>query len=292
MFRMCGIPWARLTLRQNSWCSMPELPEVETTRRGIEPHVVGKRIKSIIVRQPSLRWPIPNDLSAHIINKKLLDVTRRGKYLLFRFSTGHLVIHLGMSGSLRIVGENETPKKHDHVDIIFSKHCCLRYHDPRRFGAVLWTSENIVEYKLLKNLGPEPLSDEFKADYLFIKSRKRSLDIKAFIMNSSIVVGVGNIYANEALFAAGIRPTKPAGKVTRKKYDLLVEEIKTVLERSILQGGTTLRDFVGSNGKPGYFVQELNVYGRAGLDCKNCNKTLKLIRQSQRATVYCTNCQV
>jgi len=270
---------------------MPELPEVETTRRGIEPHIIGQQVKSLIVRQPSLRWPIPKDLSAHIVNKKLLDITRRGKYLLFRFSTGHLIIHLGMSGSLRIVSADDLLKKHDHVDIIFSKHVCLRFHDPRRFGAVLWSSENIAEHKLLKNLGPEPLLDEFNAAYLFIKSRKRSLDIKAFIMDSHIVVGVGNIYANEALFAAGIRPTKSAGKVTRKKYDLLVEEIKTVLERSILQGGTTLRDFVGSDGKPGYFVQQLNVYGRAGLDCKNCKNPLKLIRQSQRATVYCPQCQ-
>lgn len=270
---------------------MPELPEVETTRRGIEPHIAGKKVRSLTVRQSSLRWPIPKNLADSIVNKKLLDVSRRGKYLLLRFSNGHLIIHLGMSGSLRIVKESDVPQKHDHVDIVFSKQYCLRFHDPRRFGAVLWSSEDIAEHKLLKNLGPEPLSDNFNSDYLFLKSRKRSKDIKTFIMDANIVVGVGNIYANEALFSAGIRPTRAAGKVTKKQFELLVSEIKIVLKRSITQGGTTLRDFVGGDGKPGYFVQQLNVYGRAGLACKQCEKTLKLIRQAQRATVYCPACQ-
>jgi len=270
---------------------MPELPEVETTRRGIEPHIVGKKVRSLVVRQSSLRWPIPDDLGNHIVNKKLLGITRRGKYLLLRFLNGHLIIHLGMSGSLRIIEDSARPKKHDHVDIVFSKKCYLRFHDPRRFGAILWTNDDVEEYKLIKKLGPEPLTDSFNYNYLFDKSRKRSKDIKAFIMDANIVVGVGNIYANEALFSAGIRPTKAAGKVTRKQYELLVSEIKKVLERSINQGGTTLRDFVGSDGKPGYFVQQLNVYGRNGQECKRCKKILKLIRQSQRATVYCSSCQ-
>lgn len=270
---------------------MPELPEVETTLRGIEPHIKNKTVKSIAVRQPSLRWPIPEDLHQQLAGKKLIDLTRRGKYLLFRFSHGYLIIHLGMSGSLRIVKPDDVFRKHDHVDIIFSRQACLRFHDPRRFGCVLWTSDPISEHKLLKKLGPEPLSDDFTAHYLFTKSRKRSKDIKAFIMDSNIVVGVGNIYANEALFSAGIRPTRQAGRVTKKQYELLVFEIKKVLERSILQGGTTLRDFVGGDGQPGYFVQQLNVYGRDGLPCQQCKTLLKLIRQSQRATVYCPACQ-
>jgi formamidopyrimidine-DNA glycosylase len=270
---------------------MPELPEVETTRLGINPHICGGTIKKVLIRQHSLRWPIPSDLPKTINNKKLLSISRRGKYLLFEFSHGHLLIHLGMSGSLRITKPQEPPKKHDHVDILFSKDQCLRFHDPRRFGAILWTSESILDHPLLSKLGPEPLNEAFNGEYLFTKSRKRKKDIKTFIMDSHIVVGVGNIYANEALFDAGIRPTRAAGKVTRKEYSLLVKGIKKVLNKSIKQGGTTLRDFVGSDGKPGYFVQQLKVYGRDGLNCKQCGKILKSIRQSQRATVYCSHCQ-
>ncbi len=269
---------------------MPELPEVETTRRGISPHVKGKRVSSVTIRQASLRWPIPTNLEATLLRHKLIDIHRRGKYLLFEFTHGHLLIHLGMSGSLRIVGDKELPQKHDHFDICFSG-TCLRYHDPRRFGAILWTSDAIESHRLLSHLGPEPLTDEFSSEYIFKQSRKRTKDIKSFIMDSHIVVGVGNIYANEALFSSGIRPTKAAGKVTAKQYALLVDEIKIVLQRSITQGGTTLRDFVGGDGKPGYFVQQLNVYGRKGQPCVICAKPLKEIRQSQRSSVYCTGCQ-
>lgn len=269
---------------------MPELPEVETTLRGISPHVVGRRVSCVTVRQPSLRWPIPKELTFVLLRRQLLDIHRRGKYLLFKFTHGHMLIHLGMSGSLRVVSPKEPVKKHDHVDIIFSD-ICLRYHDPRRFGAVLWTGDDIESHKLLAHLGPEPLTDDFSSEYLFRQSRKRTKDIKAFIMDSHIVVGVGNIYANEALFSAGIRPTKAAGKVTAKQYAMLVDEIKTVLKRSIAQGGTTLKDFVGGDGKPGYFVQQLNVYGRKGQPCVRCAKPLKEIRQSQRSSVYCTQCQ-
>jgi formamidopyrimidine-DNA glycosylase len=269
---------------------MPELPEVETTLRGISPHVLGRRISGVIVRQSSLRWPIPNELTSILLRRQLLDIHRRGKYLLFKFTHGHMLIHLGMSGSLRVVSPEESVKKHDHVDIIFSD-VCLRYHDPRRFGAVLWTGDDIESHKLLAHLGPEPLTDDFSSEYLFRQSRKRTKDIKAFIMDSHVVVGVGNIYANEALFSAGIRPSKAAGKVTAKQYMMLVGEIKTVLKRSIAQGGTTLKDFVGGDGKPGYFVQQLNVYGRKGQPCVTCAKPLKEIRQSQRSSVYCTQCQ-
>lgn len=269
---------------------MPELPEVETTRRGISPHVKGKQVSSVTVRQSSLRWPIPQTLEQILLHHQLIDVHRRGKYLLFEFTHGHLLIHLGMSGSLRVVNDNELPQKHDHVDIGFSG-TYLRYHDPRRFGAILWAEGDIESHRLLAHLGPEPLTDGFSGEYLFTQSRKRTKDIKSFIMDSHIVVGVGNIYANEALFSSKIRPTKAAGKVTARQYLLLAEEIKAVLQRAITQGGTTLKDFVGGDGKPGYFVQQLNVYGRKGKPCVVCAKPLKEIRQSQRSSVYCTQCQ-
>lgn len=270
---------------------MPELPEVETTRRGIAPHIEGLNVTQVHVRQPSLRWPVPGDLAKRLKGQQLHTVSRRGKYLLFDFGCGHALIHLGMSGSLRIVDPAQTPKKHDHVDIVFSGDVCLRFHDPRRFGALLWTEEPPESHKLLASLGPEPLSADFDADSLFRRSRKRTKDIKTFIMDSHIVVGVGNIYANEALFTAGIRPTKAAGKVTRQQYEKLTVAIKKVLQRSIDQGGTTLRDFVGGDGQPGYFAQQLNVYGREGLPCSQCDKTLKAVRQAQRITVYCSHCQ-
>lgn len=270
---------------------MPELPEVETTCRGIEPHILNRPVKQVTVRQPSLRWPVPAQLDAILRGKKLLQVSRRGKYLLLRFSHGHLLMHLGMSGNLRIVSRREDPGYHDHVDIEFSADRVLRLNDPRRFGAVLWTDQPPVEHELIAHLGPEPLSDEFDPDYLYQRSRKRKQAIKTFIMDSKVVVGVGNIYANEALFAAGIRPTKAAGSVSRAKMTLLVSEIKTVLARAIEQGGTTLKDFVGGDGKPGYFQQQLQVYGRQGQPCRSCKKPLKEIRLGQRSTVYCTACQ-
>lgn len=269
---------------------MPELPEVETTRQGISPHVLNKRVKSIVVRQTQLRWPINPTLPELLTDQRLKTLDRRGKYLLFGFVRGTLLVHLGMSGSLRIAQTNEVPRKHDHVDILFGDHC-LRYHDPRRFGAMVWVEGDPYQHSLLNKLGPEPLSDGFDGLYMFQRSRKRSKDIKNFIMDSHIVVGVGNIYANEALFHAGIRPTKAAGKISAKQYDGLAKEIKRVLQNSIKQGGTTLRDFVGGDGKPGYFAQTLFVYGRQGEDCKHCGHSLKEIRQAQRTTVYCTRCQ-
>lgn len=279
---------------------MPELPEVETTRRGIAPHIQGRKVLSLIVRQPSLRWPIPADLPSRLAGKTLLDLDRRGKYLLLGFGSdtggsdpggsGTALIHLGMSGSLRIAQPDEPAGVHDHFDLVF-KECVLRYRDPRRFGCLLWTDQAVQEHPLLSHLGPEPLSDSFDASYLFQRSRKRRLPVKQFLMDSKIVVGVGNIYANEALFLTGVKPIRKAGTLTRKECERLVENIKQVLQRAIVQGGTTLRDFIGGDGQPGYFAQELLVYGRGGLACPTCERALKEVRMNNRSTVYCVSCQ-
>lgn len=270
---------------------MPELPEVETTRRGIEPHALHRTVAAVRVRQPILRWPVPGHLVATLTGQRLLDLQRRGKYLLFHFASGHLLVHLGMSGSLRIVSRREDPGYHDHLDLDFGEHRVLRYHDPRRFGSVLWTDQPWQQHPLLSQLGPEPLQPEFDADYLDQRSRRRKQAVKTFVMDSKVVVGVGNIYANEALHKAGIRPTRAAGAISRQRYQRLVEEIKSTLAQAIEQGGTTLRDFVGGDGKPGYFKQQLTVYGRAGEPCKGCRRPLQELRLGQRATVYCSHCQ-
>ncbi len=269
---------------------MPELPEVETTRRGISPFAEGKRLTEVRVRNHSLRWPIPNELPTIVKNHKLNKIHRRGKYLLFEFNHGHMIIHLGMSGSIRIVDAQTTLNAHDHVDLRFGEQI-LRFNDPRRFGCVLWTGAPIAEHELLAHLGPEPLENTFDADYLYKRSRKRSQGTKTFLMDSRTVVGVGNIYANEALFNAGVHPLKPAGKLSLSVCEALVCEIKAVLSYAIERGGTTLRDFVGGDGKPGYFAQELNVYGRGGEPCKQCGKPLTEKRIAQRTSVYCTHCQ-
>jgi len=270
---------------------MPELPEVETTRLGLSPHITGLRVKSVLIRQAKLRWPITPGLKKALIGQKILSVTRRGKYLLLNVTKGTIIIHLGMSGSLKLVDSGEVHKKHDHFDITFNNSKTLRLHDPRRFGAVLWTTSPPLNHSLLISLGPEPLEDEFNTDYLFQCSRKRRVAIKTFIMNSKIVVGVGNIYASEALFRAGIRPTVVAGKISKIRYQRLVNAIKDVLMAAIAEGGTTLRDFTNGEGKPGYFKQKLLVYGRAGELCTTCNKIIKHSKQNQRATYYCTHCQ-
>ncbi len=270
---------------------MPELPEVETTKRGISPHIINRRVEEIIVRQKKLRWEVPNNLSRDLVGKIIFTVTRRGKYLLLASDKGTLIIHLGMSGSLRIVNKDLIAEKHDHVDVVLENGKALRFTDPRRFGCVLWEASDIDSHPLLNNLGPEPLNDEFASDYLFKASRGRSIAIKAFIMNSKIVVGVGNIYANEALFLAGINPKRPAGKISTTQYDKLVPSIKRILKGAIAVGGTTLRDFTNSSGEPGYFKQSLNVYGRGGENCIRCSNELKEIRLGQRSTVYCTRCQ-
>ena len=270
---------------------MPELPEVETSRRGVEPHILGRKVKGLVVRYWQLRWPIPRDLPALLAGHKLQAVERRGKYLLFRFSHGCALIHLGMSGSVRIVNVSEPVAKHDHFDICFDAGKVLRYTDPRRFGSLLWAAGDVGEHKLIRHLGPEPLSDDFNWQYLYERSRKRKQSLKTFIMDSKLVVGVGNIYANEALFASSIKPIRFAGKLTKAQAKCLVENIKRVLAQAIEQGGTTLKDFVGGDGKPGYFAQELLVYGRGGQPCVRCDKLLKEIRIGQRTTVYCTRCQ-
>ena len=270
---------------------MPELPEVETTRRGIAPHLLGKCLQRLDVRQSSLRWPVSPELESCVVGKRLSAVDRRGKYLLFCFDTGCMLVHLGMSGSLRIVQRREDPRFHDHVDLDFGPDLVLRFHDPRRFGAILWAGDNWQQHPLLAHLGPEPLLESFTAEYLFGRSRGRRQAVKAFIMDSRIVVGVGNIYANEALFKAGIRPSRAAGAISRQRYARLVDEIRSTLAEAIEQGGTTLRDFVGGDGSPGYFQQQLLVYGRGGEACRVCQRQLRESRLGQRSTVYCSKCQ-
>ncbi len=270
---------------------MPELPEVETTLRGISPYLLKQQIKALEVRQWQLRWPIPKDLPANIKGQTVRQLSRRGKYLLFEFDSGTAIAHLGMSGSMRVVEGGLPPAKHDHVDWCLQSGQVLRFTDPRRFGALLWTDEPVSQHPLLSKLGPEPLSDDFDGELLFKRSRKRKQSIKTFIMDSKVVVGVGNIYANEALFLAGLRPGRAAGSITRLQADNLATQIKNVLAQAIKVGGTTLRDFVGGDGKPGYFQQTLRVYGREGLPCQQCSGLLKHKRLGQRATVYCPNCQ-
>jgi formamidopyrimidine-DNA glycosylase len=270
---------------------MPELPEVETTRRGILPYLQARKILKVVVREPRLRWDIPEDLVTELPGQTVTAIDRRGKYLLLRTRKGTVLVHLGMSGSLRLAVVGEPLKKHDHVDFILASGRCLRYHDPRRFGCILWLTDDPAKHQLLAELGPEPLSHEFTGEYLLSKAEGRTTPIKALIMDSHVVVGVGNIYANEALFAAGIDPALKAGKLTIDRCEALVAEIKTVLDRAITVGGTTLRDFVGGDGKPGYFAQTLKVYGRGGQPCVNCATPLKETRQGQRTTVYCPRCQ-
>ena len=270
---------------------MPELPEVETTRLGIEPHIEKNKVSKVILRRKTLRWPITPALSKDLPGETIQSVSRRGKYLLLATQKGCLLIHLGMSGSLRIVESSRAAAKHDHVDVVFANNKVLRYTDPRRFGCILWETEPIEAHPLLASLGPEPLEDNFHTDYLFKKSRSRNVAVKTFIMDSKVVVGVGNIYANESLFLAGISPKRSAGKISKPRYEKLVECIQQVLQRAIDVGGTTLKDFTGSDGEPGYFAQSLHVYGRRGEPCYGCNGTLKEIRQGQRSTVYCSQCQ-
>jgi formamidopyrimidine-DNA glycosylase len=269
---------------------LPELPEVETSCRGIRPHVVGQQILDVIVRQPTLRYPIP-PLLEPLVGQRIDAVTRRGKYLLLAVGDGHLLIHLGMSGSLRLVPAAELPGKHDHVDWVLASGVALRFTDPRRFGVVDWLAGDPFAHKLLSTLGPEPLESDFDTGYLYRQSRGRRVPIKSFIMDSHVVVGVGNIYANEALFMAGIHPLRGASRISLERYQRLTAAIKTVLSSAIAQGGTTLRDFVGGDGKPGYFKQSLHVYGRGGLPCGQCGMALKEVRLAQRATVFCPHCQ-
>jgi len=270
---------------------MPELPEVETTRQGISAYVCESPIANVTVREPRLRWPVPPTLPQILKGHTFKEVSRRGKYLLLSTDNGTLIIHLGMSGSLRILSEYIEPGKHDHVDIVFANNKVLRLKDPRRFGAVLWCETTPNQHQLLENLGIEPLSAEFNGGFLYQQGHKRKVAVKQFIMNSHIVVGVGNIYANEALFLAGIKPTQSVNKISRQRMDKLADAIKLVLKKAIKKGGTSLRDFTRSDGNPGYFKQSLNVYGRESEACINCGSAIRLVRQGQRATYYCPRCQ-
>ena len=268
---------------------MPELPEVEVSRMGISPHVTNQTVTKIIVRNPKLRWPVPEEIS-QIEGQVIRRVTRRAKYLMLETDAGYAIVHLGMSGSLRVLPSDIPPEKHDHVDLCLSSGEVLRYNDPRRFGAWLWQADQ-GEHPVLAKLGPEPLSEAFTAAYLQDKAKGKRTAVKQFIMDNHVVVGVGNIYANESLFAAGIHPKREAGKISAQRLTLLVDEIKSVLAFAIKQGGTTLKDFKNADGKPGYFAQELQVYGQGGEPCPRCDKPLSEVKIGQRATVYCSDCQ-
>jgi formamidopyrimidine-DNA glycosylase len=244
----------------------------------------------VVVRESRLRWPVPEILARSLVGQTIDSVERRAKYLLFNTAKGSALVHLGMSGSLRLVDLHTPPGRHDHIDILFDDEGCLRYHDPRRFGCFLWVPAG-ESSPLLEHLGPEPLTAELDGEYLYRRSRGRKGSIKSFIMDGKVVVGVGNIYANEALFLSGIRPDRAAGRVSLARYEHLVSSIKQVLTTAIEQGGTTLRDFVGGDGKPGYFAQQLLVYGRSGQPCKRCGGLLREQRLGQRSSVYCVTCQ-
>lgn len=294
---------------------MPELPEVETTRRGLAPYLADATVTGVVTRTPSLRWPIPENLNELLNGQPVVSLSRRAKYLLLEFSHGTLILHLGMSGSLRILqnemssarpaaGMSEVsaqlrcapPAKHDHFDLLLNNGCLMRLRDPRRFGAVLWHQGNINTHPLLVKLGPEPLDDRdgncgFNAHYLYQATRGRRLAIKQFIMDNAIVVGVGNIYASEALFSAGINPLSKAGELSFAHCEKLADVIRSTLNEAILAGGSTLRDFVNASGNPGYFQQQHWVYGRAGEPCRICSAPIMQIKQGQRSSFYCTHCQ-
>jgi len=270
---------------------MPELPEVETTRRGIAPYLEGRVLVRVDVREPRLRWPVTSELIAGLQGARIDAIDRRGKYLMFRTARGTALAHLGMSGSLRIVPAGTPRLVHDHLELQTDRGVMLRYNDPRRFGCWLWAGGAPERHALLAALGPEPLESDFSGDHLWQLSRSRKTPVKSFIMDGRVVVGVGNIYANEALFLAGILPARAAGRIALPRYRLLAGAIRDVLGAAITQGGTTLRDFVGGDGRPGYFQQQLNVYGRGGEPCRQCEESLRERRLGQRSTVYCVACQ-
>ena len=269
---------------------MPELPEVEITRRGLEPLIVNRQITSVHIYKKKLRWEIPAYLVDTLKNQTIKKISRRAKYLLIDFKVGQLVIHLGMSGSISVVPTSEPLKKHHHFELILDNSTSMRFHDPRRFGSILWQKNN-EQLTLLKNLGPEPLSYDFDDNSLYKASRGKKMSIKAFIMDSNIVVGVGNIYASESLFLAGISPKRQAGKTSQNRYRILTKCIKKILSDAINNGGTTLNDFSNVDGEAGYFAQVLSAYGRNDMPCKRCDGTIKRIIQNQRGTYYCPKCQ-
>jgi len=270
---------------------VPELPEVETTRRGVEPLIVGKGIIDVVVRNRSLRQPVTSGLPRILRGRSFKRVRRRAKYLLFETGDGTLLVHLGMSGSLRVVPSGTPVQKHDHLDIVFEDNVVLRYRDARRFGLVLWVEKDPLCHPLLSRLGPEPLAEEFNGGWLHRRASGRRLAVKPFLMDQATVVGVGNIYASEALFLAGIDPQRPAGEISRARYARLAETVRAVLEQAIHAGGTTLRDFSGADGSPGYFAQSLKVYGREGEPCTVCGSPILCRVIGQRSSYYCRRCQ-
>jgi formamidopyrimidine-DNA glycosylase len=276
---------------------MPELPEVEVTRRGVAPHLEGRIVEQVVFRREGLRWPFPAHLAESLVGQRITQVRRRGKYLLIGFNSGELIVHLGMSGHLRVLPPGIEPKKHDHFDLVVNDGAqsqVLRLHDPRRFGAVLWHANDdgdIGQHVLLRGLGVEPLEDGFSSELLHKATRKRSAPIKQVLLSGDIVVGVGNIYACESLFKAGINPKTPASRISRARYDKLALAIREILAEAIVQGGSTLRDFIAVNGQSGYFQQTYFVYDRAGVPCRNCGAPVRQIKQGQRSTFYCATCQ-
>ncbi|MCA1856120.1 bifunctional DNA-formamidopyrimidine glycosylase/DNA-(apurinic or apyrimidinic site) lyase [Massilia oculi] len=278
---------------------MPELPEVEVTRRGVAPHLEGRVVQQVVLRREGLRWPFPPALPALLAGRRILGTGRRGKYLLIEFEHGTLIIHLGMSGHLRVLPPGVEPRKHDHVDLVVAgpdagSTQVLRLHDPRRFGAVLWHGHEegaLDAHLLLRGLGVEPLGEGFSGELLWRATRKRSAPIKQVLLAGDIVVGVGNIYACESLFRAGINPKTAASRISRARYERLAEAIKDILAAAIVQGGSTLKDFIAVNGQSGYFQQTYFVYDRAGVPCRNCGEPVRQIKQGQRSTFYCAQCQ-
>lgn len=270
---------------------MPELPEVETTCRGITPHLIGREIEQVVIRQSALRWPIAENFASALVGQSMRRVRRRAKYIILELSQGACLIHLGMSGSLRVLDCGTAVAKHDHVDIQLSGSRVLRYTDPRRFGSIQYINDEWHHHPLLADLGPEPLSSDFTGEYLWTQSRHRHLAIKSFIMHNRVVVGVGNIYANEALYRARIHPKRACQRISKTRLTTLVKAIKAVLSEAIECGGTTLRDFRDPHGKPGYFRMSLDVYGRAGDPCKACQAPIRQLVIGQRSTYYCALCQ-
>jgi formamidopyrimidine-DNA glycosylase len=269
---------------------MPELPEVETTRAGLAPHLEGRRVSGVVLRRPDLRWPIPPEVPALLPGQRILAVRRRRCRAAGTWPAGSALLHLGMSGSLRVLPSSTPVREHDHVDLLLGSRRVLRFNDPRRFGCLLWQAPGEV-HPLLRGLGPEPLSDAFDGDYLFARSRGRRAPVKTFLMDQRIVVGVGNIYAAEALHRAGISPLRPAGRVSRERYRALADAVRAILAHAIARGGTTLRDFLAPDGAPGYFEQELSAYGRGGEPCPRCGRPLRQALVGQRTTAWCGHCQ-
>lgn len=270
---------------------MPELPEVETVRRAVEPGLRGRRVEQVIVREPRLRWPVSSRLRSTLPGQRVQAVQRRGKYLLLRLDAGTLLIHLGMSGSLRILDTAPSPGPHDHLDLRLSQGRLLRLRDPRRFASVHWTRADPLRHRLLRGLGPEPLGPRFDGTYLYRAAHCRRVAIKHLLMNARVVAGIGNIYANEALYAAGLHPKRAAGRISPARCERLAKSVRAVLRRAIAAGGTTLRDFREPGGRAGYFRIELQVYGRGGQPCPRCGADLRHLRQGQRSSFYCPRCQ-